>query len=416
MKNGENLNYSTKRLIDGDYSADFVRGNLATKTSGHFTTGKFHKRPFSYFDTHRDEAEKYGRKDLNKNNDSLIQKADQEMIANLAYGHNSAKGKELGNTRKGDGLRFIGRGLIQLTGRINYTDVEPFIKKNFPTLNILTDNDIKHVGTNVEIAVLSSMAYWSGIKRKINDASNGQENVDKISRLIGSNVDWKGKAKSFKEVTSKKFKTNECKWGEVKSNGRNEKGTIVVVSGKSSKLGDIKSGNKQWPVYKTTVYQNMSIETFKKLENNNQLPSPDYTTFLTRDAHSLNAKNRSLKRYGTSNEAPPGIYYLNKGTQGQKYHIYVGDQERECSIDSSDGWRGGIAIHGGFPAGTEGCLTTHMPNYGNRTKKQEINSKVKELIDNIPDFDNNTDDRPVRLILKERQVTKEGKLWYGKVE
>jgi len=416
LKNGEILNYSTTRLISGDYSSGFVKGDLAAKKGGHYTSGDFHTRPFAYFDNHKNEAERYGRKDLNKNNDKIIQKANEIKIADLAYGPTSAKGKELGNTRENDGSRFIGRGLIQLTGRANYADVAPHIKKHFPSLDILTDEHVKHVGTNVKIAVLSSMAYWSGKKRKINKVANGQENVDKVSRLIGTDVDWKGKAKSFKEVTSVKFKVKECKWGKIPSNATNDKGTVVVVSGKSTKLGDFKSNNKQWPVYKTTVYQNMSLETYNKLERDNKLPDPNYTTYLTRDAHSLSAKDRSIKRYGSSNEAPPGIYYLNKGIRGQRYHVYLGDQEGGCSITGVDGWRGGIAIHGGFPAGTEGCLTTHTSNYGNRTKRQEINIKVKELIDNIPDFDNNTDDRPVRLILKERQVTKEGKLWNGKVE
>ncbi len=57
------------------------------------------------------DARKYGR--------SMEQKANQQSIANLIYGGNWGRDK-LGNTEPGDGWRFRGRGLKQLTGRDNY--------------------------------------------------------------------------------------------------------------------------------------------------------------------------------------------------------------------------------------------------------------------------------------------------------
>src|SRR5690606_9297192 len=57
------------------------------------------------------DAERYGRK--------LGQKANQEALANLLYGGEWGR-KNLGNTEPGDGWRFRGRGLKQLTGRDNY--------------------------------------------------------------------------------------------------------------------------------------------------------------------------------------------------------------------------------------------------------------------------------------------------------
>jgi putative chitinase len=57
------------------------------------------------------DARKFGR--------TPTQKADQQAIANLIYGGEWGK-KNLGNFLWGDGWRFRGRGLKQLTGRSNY--------------------------------------------------------------------------------------------------------------------------------------------------------------------------------------------------------------------------------------------------------------------------------------------------------
>lgn len=57
------------------------------------------------------EAQRYGRTDTRP--------ANQEAIANIVYGGAWGR-RNLGNTEIGDGWRFRGRGLIQLTGRDNY--------------------------------------------------------------------------------------------------------------------------------------------------------------------------------------------------------------------------------------------------------------------------------------------------------
>lgn len=57
------------------------------------------------------DAQQYGRR--------KGQPANQEMIANIVYGGIWGR-KNLGNEYAGDGWRFRGRGLKQLTGRFNY--------------------------------------------------------------------------------------------------------------------------------------------------------------------------------------------------------------------------------------------------------------------------------------------------------
>ena len=47
-------------------------------------------------------------------------KADRDQFFELVYGNGNATGIGMGNTTPGDGAKFVGRGLIQLTGKANY--------------------------------------------------------------------------------------------------------------------------------------------------------------------------------------------------------------------------------------------------------------------------------------------------------
>jgi len=165
------------------------------------------------------------------------------------------------------------------------------------------------------------------------------------------------------------------------------KATVVVVSGKGSKK------IRNWVVYKTDVYNGMTIEQYKEYKKNNSLPSPDFTTYLARDAHSIKKKDgrHSPYRYGTNNEAPPGEYYLIKKKPGQKHSMYLSDNGKSPYIKGipGHGKRGGIAIHKFSPADAIGCLTT---------VSGKNNDPVKNLYDSIKYWDN------VKIILEEREV------------
>ena len=87
--------------------------------------------------------------------------------------------KDLGNTQPGDGKRFMGRGLIQLTGRANYTKYAKLL--NLP---LVENPELLEEPIN---AALSAAAYWdqnnlnaladagrfNDITQRINGGQNG---------------------------------------------------------------------------------------------------------------------------------------------------------------------------------------------------------------------------------------------------
>lgn len=174
----ENLNYSVQALKSG--------------------------KIFSYFKKHPDLAERYGRK-------KGIQKANQEAIANLVYAdENRSPREKLGNIYPGDGWRFRGRGLIQITGRGNYTAANKYTKERLGKDIITTEQGTNLVGTNIEVAIVACMAYWAKSGRNLEVKSNGQLDEDVISTGIGNNVDYEGKKAAFENTTSKCFRINDC--------------------------------------------------------------------------------------------------------------------------------------------------------------------------------------------------------------
>lgn len=120
------------------------------------------------------DAKKYGRKDG--------QAANQEMIANTVYGGDWGL-KNLGNMQTGDGWKYRGAGLIQLTGRAN------FVKAN-KALNFDLVNRPERVAEDNLIAALAAGWFWEenglniladkddvvAITKKINGGTNGLDN------------------------------------------------------------------------------------------------------------------------------------------------------------------------------------------------------------------------------------------------
>jgi len=113
----------------------------------------------------------------------------------LRYSEEIATGEEyegrqdLGNAQKGDGVRFKGRGLIQLTGRANYTAYGKARGQNF-----VDGNGPERIAAEPALAVDVAVWFWTthnlnaladkddvvGITRAINGGLNGLSGRERI--------------------------------------------------------------------------------------------------------------------------------------------------------------------------------------------------------------------------------------------
>jgi predicted chitinase len=83
--------------------------------------------------------------------------------------------KDLGNTHTGDGVRYAGRGAIQITGRANY-------KKYGDMIGVDLENHPEKA-LDPEIAVLVSLAYWKD--HKLSDYADHDDILTITKRING---------------------------------------------------------------------------------------------------------------------------------------------------------------------------------------------------------------------------------------
>lgn len=100
-------------------------------------------------------------------------------VAQRAYEPPSQKASDLGNTQPGDGERFCGRGLIQITGRRNYTlaaiglDLDLL---NHPELLEQPANAAMSAGWfwfNNKLSAIANAGDFVTLTRRINGGTNG---------------------------------------------------------------------------------------------------------------------------------------------------------------------------------------------------------------------------------------------------
>ena len=134
---------------------------------------------FSYFRRNPDEALLYGR--------TTDHPADQVAIANRAYADRNGNG----NVESGDGWRFRGRGLKQVTGRANYRAfAEEHTRMFGEQIDFEADPDL--LGTP-RYAVRSALWFWHANDLfSLADAGINRVAADSITAIINPGTDSYG--------------------------------------------------------------------------------------------------------------------------------------------------------------------------------------------------------------------------------
>lgn len=104
-----------------------------------------------------------------------------EKIANIVYGG------RMGNTQPGDGYLFRGRGVIQLTGRDNYTNFGKTLNKSAEEVAIYV--------TSKEGALESACWYWNS--RNINKAADAGDIVAMTKLINGGTIGLEDRKKHY---------------------------------------------------------------------------------------------------------------------------------------------------------------------------------------------------------------------------
>lgn len=185
IKQGENLNYRVDAL-----PMHFSRFSV-TKALG----GAPNELAYQYGRVER----KIGGKIV------VVQPANQKMIANIAYAGRNGNG----NIESGDGWRFRGKGIIQVTGRKKYTLINNVIVKYYPSSNIVIDADNIN---NLREGTIASMAYWlgSGCKKQA-DLGIARSNLDAIVDIVNRYTPTREARWKNLEDCIAIFKVNTCK-------------------------------------------------------------------------------------------------------------------------------------------------------------------------------------------------------------
>lgn len=103
--------------------------------------------------------------------------ANQEMIGNIIYGGEWGK-KNLGNTQIGDGWKYRGRGIFQITGRSNYQALTKYAQNLGFNVDYVLNPDLL---LNEADSLIGALWFWNS--KGLNDLADRGDNIG-ISKVI----------------------------------------------------------------------------------------------------------------------------------------------------------------------------------------------------------------------------------------
>jgi predicted chitinase len=158
---------------------------------------------FRYYRMHPVEAKRDARIDNPHNKKKPLQLANQEAIANHAYGNREGNG----NASTGDGWRYRGRGIFQLTFKDNYSAFE----SDYPKYWSATSPDFVTHPENIKIfpyTVRSAVWFWlsNGIHKIADKGSTDAIVEDVTSKINPGKLHLAQRQANFKNLTYPVFK------------------------------------------------------------------------------------------------------------------------------------------------------------------------------------------------------------------
>lgn len=111
-----------------------------------------------------------------------------QLIANRVYANRMGNGSE----ESGEGWKYRGRGLIQLTGKSNYTECSRFM---FDDLTLLENPDLL---LDPYYAIHSACWFWS--KNKLNEIADRQDITLLTKRINGGTIGLQERIREYNHI------------------------------------------------------------------------------------------------------------------------------------------------------------------------------------------------------------------------